>query len=314
MLFVGFDLQPAPSARDDSGGGRRGGRHPDVRLEIVGDNRTFPRQDLEAIARRRASPVARRSGRTSPTRPLADLYARAGVFVFLSDYEGFGLTPLEALSLRRARSSSATRRSRARCTATRRATSRTSDVEAAAGGARGDCCSTRAAQAGAAVAGAGRAGALLLGARRAGDARRPARGRGRARHDRPRHRHRELQRARRPRAVPRARWPRRRRPSRTRWSSWTTRRPTAACRWCASAGPPCWPSTPARTSASRRRTTSASGPRPATCVLLLNSDTVVPPGAIDGLVRRPARASRGGRRRPAPGGRRRAGRRCRSAG
>ena len=29
---------------------------------------------------------------------LADLYARAGAFVFLSDYEGFGLTPLEALS------------------------------------------------------------------------------------------------------------------------------------------------------------------------------------------------------------------------
>ena len=29
---------------------------------------------------------------------LADLYARAGLFVFLSDYEGFGLTPLEALA------------------------------------------------------------------------------------------------------------------------------------------------------------------------------------------------------------------------
>ena len=29
---------------------------------------------------------------------LAALYARAAVFVFLSEYEGFGLTPLEALS------------------------------------------------------------------------------------------------------------------------------------------------------------------------------------------------------------------------
>jgi glycosyltransferase involved in cell wall biosynthesis len=29
---------------------------------------------------------------------LASLYARASVFVFLSEYEGFGLTPLEALT------------------------------------------------------------------------------------------------------------------------------------------------------------------------------------------------------------------------
>ena len=29
---------------------------------------------------------------------LASLYSRAAVFVFLSEYEGFGLTPLEALS------------------------------------------------------------------------------------------------------------------------------------------------------------------------------------------------------------------------
>ena len=29
---------------------------------------------------------------------LDDLYAKASVFVFLSEYEGFGLTPVEALS------------------------------------------------------------------------------------------------------------------------------------------------------------------------------------------------------------------------
>jgi glycosyltransferase involved in cell wall biosynthesis len=33
-----------------------------------------------------------------PDEVLASLYAGAGVFVFLSDYEGFGLTPLEALA------------------------------------------------------------------------------------------------------------------------------------------------------------------------------------------------------------------------
>jgi glycosyltransferase involved in cell wall biosynthesis len=73
-------------------------RHPEVRLEVVGDNRTYPFQDLPAIA------AAEGTGSTVTARSyvsddvLADLYARAGAFVFLSDYEGFGLTPLEALS------------------------------------------------------------------------------------------------------------------------------------------------------------------------------------------------------------------------
>jgi glycosyltransferase involved in cell wall biosynthesis len=72
-------------------------RHPETRLEIVGDNRTHPHQDIGAIA---AS--AGMAGRTSIRSYVADevlagLYARAGAFAFLSDYEGFGLTPLEAL-------------------------------------------------------------------------------------------------------------------------------------------------------------------------------------------------------------------------
>ena len=73
-------------------------RRPEIRLEIVGDNRTFPHQDLDAVARAAgiADRTAIRSYITDET--LAALYARAGAFVFLSDYEGFGLTPLEALS------------------------------------------------------------------------------------------------------------------------------------------------------------------------------------------------------------------------
>lgn len=73
-------------------------RHPGIRLEIVGDNRTYPRQDLQAIA------ASAGIGEHTTIRSyvaddvLADLYGRAGAFVFLSDYEGFGLTPLEALS------------------------------------------------------------------------------------------------------------------------------------------------------------------------------------------------------------------------
>jgi glycosyltransferase involved in cell wall biosynthesis len=73
-------------------------RHPDTRLEVVGDNRTFPHQDLGGLAA--AAGIGDRTTVRSyvSDEMLADLYARAGVFAFLSDYEGFGLTPLEALS------------------------------------------------------------------------------------------------------------------------------------------------------------------------------------------------------------------------
>ncbi len=73
-------------------------RHPGLRLEIVGDNRTYPHQDLTALSREAGlgSNVGIRSYVSDEV--LADLYARAGLFVFLSDYEGFGLTPLEALA------------------------------------------------------------------------------------------------------------------------------------------------------------------------------------------------------------------------
>jgi glycosyltransferase involved in cell wall biosynthesis len=70
----------------------------DARLVIVGANRTWPPQDLRqaAAAFDVTSKVELRSY-VSHER-LRDLYARASVFVFLSEYEGFGLTPLEALT------------------------------------------------------------------------------------------------------------------------------------------------------------------------------------------------------------------------
>ena len=72
--------------------------HASARLEIVGDNRTYPHEDLPSIA------AAQGIARQVSIRPyvsdagLADLYARARAFAFLSEYEGFGLPPLEALS------------------------------------------------------------------------------------------------------------------------------------------------------------------------------------------------------------------------
>ena len=73
-------------------------QRPEARLVIVGDNRTWPRQDLFAIAA--AHGVSARTDFRSyiPDAELAALYARASVFGFLSEYEGFGLTPLEAMA------------------------------------------------------------------------------------------------------------------------------------------------------------------------------------------------------------------------
>jgi glycosyltransferase involved in cell wall biosynthesis len=73
-------------------------RHPDVMLDIVGDNRTFPREDIDKTI---ALSVA--SQRVHWHRYAADdevrlLYQRARAFAFLSQYEGLGTTPLEALA------------------------------------------------------------------------------------------------------------------------------------------------------------------------------------------------------------------------
>ncbi|RPJ72016.1 MAG: glycosyltransferase family 1 protein [Acidobacteria bacterium] len=73
-------------------------RYPTLRLAIVGENRTYPPEDLGAVAEK-----AGIGGRVTladyvSDPELASLYARARAFAFLSDYEGFGLTPLEALS------------------------------------------------------------------------------------------------------------------------------------------------------------------------------------------------------------------------
>jgi glycosyltransferase involved in cell wall biosynthesis len=72
--------------------------HPDARMEIVGDNRTFPHQQLESVAAAEGLQdiVALRSYAADEV--VADLYRRAGAFAFLSEYEGFGHPPLEALA------------------------------------------------------------------------------------------------------------------------------------------------------------------------------------------------------------------------
>ena len=73
-------------------------RVPAARLVLVGDNRSHPREDPARLA------AAAGIGERVAVRAYVDdaelttLYARAMVFVFLSEYEGFGLPPLEAMA------------------------------------------------------------------------------------------------------------------------------------------------------------------------------------------------------------------------
>ena len=70
----------------------------DLRVVIAGENRTRPYQDLAVeAAELNVSSVVELADYVDDAR-LAALYARARVLVFVSDYEGFGLTPLEALA------------------------------------------------------------------------------------------------------------------------------------------------------------------------------------------------------------------------
>lgn len=98
VLYVGslFNRRHIPELI--VGFSRLAATHPNARLEIVGDNRTTPRLDIQGlIARSGASDRIRARAYVSDAE-LSALYAEASAFAFLSDYEGFGLTPLEALA------------------------------------------------------------------------------------------------------------------------------------------------------------------------------------------------------------------------
>lgn len=73
---------------------------PDAELVMVGDNRTYPHLDPISLARE-----AGIADRVTWLDYVSDdelerAYRTAQLFVFLSDYEGFGLTPLEAIAHR----------------------------------------------------------------------------------------------------------------------------------------------------------------------------------------------------------------------
>ena len=97
VLFVGslFNRRHVPELI--AGFEQLATRHPSARLELVGDNRTRPHIDVgQLIARSRVRDRIRARAFVADDE-LASLYQRARAFVFLSGYEGFALTPLEAL-------------------------------------------------------------------------------------------------------------------------------------------------------------------------------------------------------------------------
>ena len=98
VLYVGsiFNRRHLPALID--GFARVSSSHADLRLEIVGANRTHPPQDLRRLADATSGGDRIRLRDWVDDAELADLYSRASAFVFLSEYEGFGLTPLEALA------------------------------------------------------------------------------------------------------------------------------------------------------------------------------------------------------------------------
>lgn len=98
VLFVGsiFNRRHVPDLVRAVGALARS--HPDVSLDIVGDNRTHPYEDLSRTIDAEGLAGRARWHAYVSDRELGDLYAQARVFAFLSEYEGLGLTPLEALA------------------------------------------------------------------------------------------------------------------------------------------------------------------------------------------------------------------------
>lgn len=73
--------------------------HPDASLDIVGSNRTYPHENIAAAIEAGGLTGCVRWHQYASEERLRELYARARAFVFLSEYEGFGMTPLEALAV-----------------------------------------------------------------------------------------------------------------------------------------------------------------------------------------------------------------------
>ena len=97
ILFVGsfFNRRHIPALL--AGFERVAATHQSVRLVLVGDNRTRPYIDVGQLIAQSPAGDRIRALAYAGDDELASLYQRARAFVFLSEYEGFAMTPLEAL-------------------------------------------------------------------------------------------------------------------------------------------------------------------------------------------------------------------------
>jgi glycosyltransferase involved in cell wall biosynthesis len=73
--------------------------HASVTLDIVGDNRTHPHQDIRSLIAHEQLESRARWRAYVPEDNLRALYRSARAFAFPSEYEGLGLTPLEGLAV-----------------------------------------------------------------------------------------------------------------------------------------------------------------------------------------------------------------------
>jgi glycosyltransferase involved in cell wall biosynthesis len=71
---------------------------PGARLLIAGANRTWPHQDLHALIAASGAAPHITWLESPPSARITDALSRASVGAFLSEYEGFALTPFEALA------------------------------------------------------------------------------------------------------------------------------------------------------------------------------------------------------------------------
>jgi glycosyltransferase involved in cell wall biosynthesis len=74
------------------------GQGANVRLGVIGENRSHPFEDLEALARALGCESSVRISGFVADDEVARHYAAADAAVFLSEYEGFGLPALEAMA------------------------------------------------------------------------------------------------------------------------------------------------------------------------------------------------------------------------
>jgi glycosyltransferase involved in cell wall biosynthesis len=75
-------------------------RHPHAALDIVGDNRSYPPQDLPGVIALEGLTGRVRWRAWVTDEELGALFGAARAFAFLSEYEGLGFPPLEALAAR----------------------------------------------------------------------------------------------------------------------------------------------------------------------------------------------------------------------